>query len=361
MKLRIFLCAALVFLTFCKKGDEKKAMIPPPPSKKPNQFAVPYKISFPEENPYSKEKTQLGKMLFYETRLSSSNATSCATCHNPSFAYSLPIPSILSHTGSRIKRNIPSITNLAFSKVFFADGRATSLESIPYTWTDPITNTAKSEEEILKTLEGIPFYKQQLEKTFPESKVSMKSIALAISSYLRSIQSRDAAIDIFIESEDKAISESAKKGFEIFQGKGNCISCHKGPSFSDGEFYNIGLTEELNKEPSSSLSSKKQMKKNSQKVYDEGRFLFTKDEKDLLKFKTPTLRDIASTAPYMHNGIYKTLEEVVDHYNQGGVEKAKIDEKIKPLELTDEEKKDLVEFLRTLNGKPTKLEIVELP
>ena len=193
--------------------------------------------------------------------------------------------------------------------------------------------------EIAKKLSAMPKYKDSFETAYPGEGVTKDTIAKAIASYERTIVSTESPFDHWIKGDEKAVSESVKQGFKLFEGKGQCSKCHQGFNFTDNGFHNIGL-------------------KGNQ---DAGRF--AKVPIRVLKgaFKTPTLRDIELTAPYMHNGMYQTLEEVVDHYNRGGDSKENLDPNMKPLQLTKQEKIALVAFLKSLTGKAMEITVPRLP
>ena len=281
-------------------------------------------IRFPKDNVPTTEKIELGKQLYFDKRLSSDNTISCASCHDPAKGFSNAEQFATGVGGKKGGRNSPTVLNTAYNKFQFWDGRAGSLEEQAL---GPIQNPIEMNmklEDVVKKLNGIKGYKDQFQKVFGTD-VTSEGIALAIASYERTVLSGNAPYDLFQAGDQKALSESAQRGLKLFKSKAACASCHSGPNFTDNGFHNIGL-------------------KDNNK--DAGRKAVSKLEGDTGTFKTPTLREIAKTAPYMHDGSMKTLEEVMKHYNQGGIDNPYLDEEIFPLKLTDEEVKDLITFLK---------------
>lgn len=283
-------------------------------------------LSIPKENPLTKEKVELGKQLYFDPRLSRDDTVSCATCHDPKKGWSNGEQFATGVRGQKGGRNSPTVINAAYHDLQFWDGRAAKLEGQAL---GPIQNPIEMDltlEEAVAKLNKIPGYKSQFQKVFG-SDATPPAIAAAIASFERTILSGDAPYDKFKAGDAKALSEQAQKGMKLFFGKANCSGCHSGPNFSDAAFHNLGVGMEK-PEP------------------DLGRFGVTKQLGDKGAFKTPTLRDIARTAPYMHDGSHKTLEEVIEFYDKGGTANPQLDEEIFPLKLSAEEKAALVVFLK---------------
>ena len=302
-------------------------------------FRLPDTVPVPADNSVTPERVELGKMLFFDPRMSGSNWISCASCHNPSLGWSDGLPTAIGDGMRVLGRSTPSIVNSAFNRYQMWDGRFNSLEE--QAW-GPMLASAEmhgSTEEVLAKLKAAPGYAQAFERAYPGEGMTKETVAKAIASFERTVISKDSPFDRWKQGDEAAVSPSAKRGFELFTGKANCVACHQGANFTDQGFHNIGL------------------KNNT----DEGRY--AKVPIKVLKgaFKTPSLRDIALTAPYMHNGAYRTLEDVVDHYSRGGDNSENLDPNIKPLNLADQEKKDLVEFLRSLTGKQDPITLPKLP
>jgi len=279
-------------------------------------------ILHPKDNPSTPEKVALGKQLYFDGRLSADNKVSCATCHDPSKGFSNGDQFATGVEGKKGGRNSPTVINSAFQKFQFWDGRAASLEEQAL---GPIQNPIEMNltlDAVVTKLNGIEGYKKQFQQVFGTD-VTSEGIAKAIAAYERTLLSGDAPYDRFKAGDKSALSESAQRGMKLFFGKANCSACHSGPNFTDNAFHNIGV-------PGT----------------DAGREVISKSLGDRGSFKTPTLRDVARSAPYMHDGSLKTLEEVVAHYAKGGTAHAQLDEEVYELKLNDEQKADLVTFLK---------------
>lgn len=281
-----------------------------------------------------KNKVDLGKELFFDTILSEDKTISCASCHKPEFAFADNVPTSQGVHGLRGTRNSPSCMNVASRSHFFWDGRAATLEEQAL---GPIENPVEmnlSIEEAIKRLNEDERYVKAFNRLY-FSNPTANSLANALAEFQRSLEGQgETPHDKWIRDEDpNAMSPSQIRGRELFMEKGKCFDCHFGPDFTGDEFRNIGLYDAVT-------------------LTDMGRYDFTKDSADIGKFKTPGLRNVELTAPYMHNGMFKTLEEVIDYYdnpykfiqNPIGIDSLMIE----PLNLTPEEKTDLVNFLRSL-------------
>ena len=289
-------------------------------------------VPIPDENPLTAQKVKLGKQLFFDKRLSRDGTIACASCHLQERALTNGERVAIGIQGRQGLRNVPAIFNRAYGKSFFWDGRASSLEEQAL---EPIQNP-KEMDMTLSDLEIRLFenkeYTEQFQNVFG-GKPTAQNAAKAIASFVRTLLSGNSAYDRFEHGEQNALSASAKRGLQIFRGKGNCIACHVGPNFTDEKFHNTGVAF---KDTTTS---------------DWGRYAVTKFERDKGAFKTPTLREVSRTAPYMHNGSFASLQEVIDFYNQGGIQNPYLDEEIRPLKLTEQEKEDLIEFLKSLTGE----------
>jgi cytochrome c peroxidase len=302
-------------------------------------FTLSSEVPTPADNKVTPERVELGKMLFFDPRLSGSNWISCASCHNPTLGWSDGLPTAIGDSMKVLGRATPPITNAAYSDVQMWDGRFHSLEEQALGPMQAPAEMHGSMEHILARLKGIPGYVQAFNHAYPAEGITSATVAKAIASFERTVISTDSPFDQWVRGNESAISPSAKHGFEMFVGKANCAACHQGPNFTDQGFHNIGL-------------------KGNQ---DPGRYAKVPVKAMKGAFKTPTLRDIALTSPYMHNGAYRTLEEVIDHYDRGGDDQENLDANIKPLKLTQQEKADLVEFLKSLTGKQVAVTLPRLP
>ena len=279
-------------------------------------------VSHPKDNPPTAEKISLGKQLFFDGRLSADNKVSCASCHDPAKGFSNGEQFATGVEGQKGGRNSPTIINSAYGKLQFWDGRAKNLEDQAM---GPVQNPIEMKmtvEAVVAKLNAIEDYKKQFQQVFG-SDVTSDGMAKAIAAYERTVLSGDAPFDKFKAGDKAALSEAAARGMKLFLGKANCSACHAGASFTDNSFHNIGV-----------LGT------------DEGRATINKSVGDKAAFKTPTLREIVRSAPYMHDGSMKTLEEVVAHYNKGGSPHPQLDEELFPLKLTEAEAADLVTFLK---------------
>ena len=304
-------------------------------------YAVPLgleKPKVPKDNPITKDKVKLGKLLYFDKRLSLNKMVSCDTCHSQTKGWTDQLRVSNGIHGLKGTRNAPTVFNSAYNAAQFWDGRASSLEEQAK---GPIQNpvemgfTLKGAEERIAKIKG---YKTLFSKAFGSDKVTIDRMVKAIASFERTILSGNSAYDQFKAGNKKALSASAQRGMNLFFGRANCDACHSGANFSDSDYHNLGIG------------------MNAQKP-DLGRYLVTKKPEDKGRFKTPTLRGLLYTKPYMHDGSEKTLEEVVDFYNRGGNKNPYLDKEIHPLGLSDGEKRDLVAFLESLNGQPVLVKI----
>lgn len=285
------------------------------------------KIFHPKDNKPSEAKINLGKQLYFDKRLSRENDISCASCHDPKKGWSNGDQFATGFQGKKGGRNSPTVLNSAYYRTQFWDGRAASLEEQAL---GPIANPIEMNltlEEAVDRLKGIEGYVSQFQDVFG-TEPNADGIAKAIAAYERTVLSGNAPYDQFKKGDKTALSDAAQRGMKLFFGKANCSACHGGANFTDTAFHNIGVGVV------------------DGKLTDSGRVAISKLEGDTGAFKTPTLREIARTAPYMHDGSMKTLEEVVEHYNKGGLVNDYLDEEIFELNLSKEEIADLVTFMK---------------
>ncbi|MDH5195215.1 MAG: c-type cytochrome, partial [Nitrospira sp.] len=230
-------------------------------------------------------------------------------------------------------RSAPVSFNRVYSKAQFWDGRAATLEDQSIgPFANPIEHGFASHDEMVAKMKKMPGYRKLFQEVFG-GEITIQDVGRAVASFQRTVLSGNSAVDKYdIGGDQAALSDSAKRGLELFRGKARCTRCHSGFNFTDEKFHNLGIGWDTNS-------------------VDLGRYMETKNPEDIGAFKTPTLREIARTAPYMHDGRFKTLEEVVKFYNQGGVKNPHQDNTIIPLEMTDEEQQDLVAMLKSLNGE----------
>lgn len=314
----------------------------------------------PEDNPLTKGKIDLGRKLFFDKRLSADDTVSCATCHDPEKGFADGVPIAVGIKDRKGTRNSPTVLNAAFFDTQFWDGRVITLEEQAK---QPIINPNEmgmpSHNAVVEKISGIPEYKASFRAVFGTDKITIDHIAMAIASFERTLNTFHTPFDRFIAGEKDAISVSAQRGWKLFQGKARCITCHEFnvsyPFFTNNKFHNIGVAmkgkdfEPLARKASGSGADPSVLAR-EEGASELGHYLVTKEQKDIGTFKTSGLRNIALTAPYMHDGSEPTLESVVEFYNKGGVPNPNLDGGIRPLNLTEEEKKDLVEFMKSLTS-----------
>ena len=298
-------------------------------------------VPVPDSNPVTAETVDLGRRLFYEVKLSADGTVSCASCHSPEAGFADPRRVSIGVGAKTGNRNAPPALNAAYHPVQFWDGRAATLEDQA---AGPIANPVEMNlphSDCSTKIDQDPAYKALFEKAFGPGPVTMDKITKAIASFERTLISANSPFDRYQYGGDKkAMSASAIRGLALYKdpNKGNCVTCHtigeKDALFADGKFHNLGV----------GLDERGELK-------DLGRFDQTKVETDKGAFRTPTLRSIAQTGPYMHDGSQRTLRDVVDFYVGGGSSNPHLDKDIKELKLSGDERADLVAFLEALTGE----------
>ncbi len=367
---RITIVGSLLFLTLVCSFNASQANSQRPPTKARKTIAVQFPLGIseslwrrriPRDNPLTAQKIALGRALYFDKRLSKDGTVSCATCHDPAFAFT-DAKSIAEGTaGGRGTRNAPTILNAVFSDFLFWDGRALSLEDqVKHPLLSSFEMGMSTEPELLRRVASIPKYQGQFAKVFKSEGLTVDTIAKAIAAYERTLVSGNSPFDRFINGNENAITEAQKRGWELFKGKARCIDCHKfsvdSPFFTDFEFHNTGVafTDAILGLVSTVAGVSKQTSRtqlaHSAGFSELGRFAVTCQSTDIGAFKTPTLRDMELTSPYMHDGSFKTVIDVVQYYNRGGNPNAYLDKRMHPLQLSDSEISDLVQFLRALTS-----------
>ncbi len=334
-------------------------------------------LEMPKDNPLTRDKVLLGEKLFNDKRFSSTGKISCATCHVPEMGFTdSPLQvskGIRDLTGTR---NAPTIINSAYNSSQFWDGRSPDLEDQSlHPFVNPVEMGLNDHAPILKIIRTDPEYVKAFKKVFDVSpvEITIRHVVKAIAAFERVIISANSRFDRWYFNGEDVLSKEEKKGFDVFIGNGRCVSCHvieyTTALFIDNKFHNVGvginrvsdddisrLTGEFLKAIYDQSTVDKKVLSDT-KTSELGRFAVTRNIAEVGSFKTPTLRNIALTAPYMHDGSLKTLEEVIDHYNRGGAssDKEKINPYlsggIRPLNLTQDEKDALTAFMKTLTGK----------
>ena len=288
-------------------------------------------MPIPEENPLTPKKAALGRELFRDPLLSRDQKVSCGTCHDPTRGFSDGRPAAVGVFGRQGSRRVPRIVNRGYGKTFFWDGRIASLEEQVL---QPIQSSKEMDltlEEVVARLDSVPRYREFFRAAFGRQP-SAPDVARALASYVRTILAGDSPYDRHLQGDAAALPEQARRGLRIFRGKGNCTLCHLGPNLTDESFHNTGVAWR------------------DGRFTDDGRYAVTRQESDRGSFKTPTLREVARTPPYMHDGSLATLEEVIAYYDRGGNRNPHLDPEVRPLGLTEEERRALAAFLQSLTG-----------
>jgi cytochrome c peroxidase len=289
----------------------------------------------PEDNPIGADKVALGKLLYFDPRFSKDRTISCASCHNPYHGFADPSPTSAGVARALGGRNSPTVINRLFSAEQFWDGRAPDLERQAHgPLVNPVEMAMPSHDEVVARVKAIKGYAPLFRKAFGDETVDIDRVGKAIAAYERTVVAGNSPFDRYQAGETDALSASAARGKALFDGRANCKACHTGFNFTDETYQNIGVGMDRSQP-------------------DVGREAVTKDAADRGKFKTPTLRNVAQTAPYMHDGSEPTLAATIEFYDRGGVPNPNLSKEIRPLKLTLQEKRDLVAFLESLTGEVT--------
>lgn len=310
------------------------------PKLDPRLVPLPAEAPAPADNPTTPEKVALGKQLFFDPRLSGNNTMSCASCHKPERWFADGIEWNKGETGVTLVRNTQTCLNVGFYSTFFWEGRATSLEEQAL---GPIESEIEMNQdlgELERELNAVPGYVAQFQAVFG-SKPNRKDVAKALAAYQRTLITGPSPYDRYLMGEDDALSDDAKRGLELFAGKARCIECHNGPNLTDGRFYRMGVSEE-----------------------DVGRVKATGRKDDRFRFRTPSLRNVAETAPYMHHGLFISLDAVLSFYYNGGADASNYDLPLDAPNLEHRPTSDmqyLLAFLNSLTGTPPDFTPPKLP
>jgi cytochrome c peroxidase len=318
-----FQCCCLLALSSLMSGRAETLPVP---------LGLDAFVPAPETNPLTRAKVSLGRELFFYRGLSADRSLSCASCHIKDHAFTDGKRSAVGVGGQVNARRTPAIVNRAWGRSFFWDGRAQTLEDQVL---QPVLNPKEmglKPAEIVDRVRDDAALRARMRDVFSRD-VEAEDVAKALSSYVRSIVSGDSPYDRFVAGDASALTSREQEGLKLFRGKANCIACHVGPNLTDERFHNTGTAW------------------TDGRWTDQGRAAVSGDAADRGAFKTPSLREVASAAPYMHDGSLKTLGDVIDFYDRGGRENPALDAEIRPLRLTESEKGALEAFLRTLSGK----------
>ena len=329
--------------------------------------------SIPKDNPNTPEKIELGKKLFWDGRLSGDGSSPCVVCHLPQLGWGDKLAISRGYPGTKHWRNSQTILNSAYYNKLFWDGSVTSLESQAPSAAEGAVAGNGDPSVMEMRLRFLPAYVAEFKKVFGTDWPRINDAYRAISAYQRTIVSdaKQVPFDRYAKGDKKALNESQKRGLALYNGKANCIACHSGPLASDQQFYALGVPDhpQFKNDVLGQVTHRWEwyQKGINEKDYrgavdDGGLYYVTKNPKDSGKFRVPSLRELKYTAPYMHNGMLATLKDVVDFYDMGGGTAANKSPLLKPLKLTEQEKKDLLAFLDALSmDKPLLHEAPKLP
>lgn len=302
-----------------------------------------------------KDQIALGKMLFFDPRLSGSNKISCASCHKPELSWSDGRIKSMGHEDQLNKRNAPGLLNVWFYKRLFWDGRSNSLQDQAFSPINSESEMHSDMPEVVTKIRRIKGYPPLFQKAFGSSSVNPETITEALAVFQKTLVSRKAAFDSFLAGDKTALSNAALRGLNLFRTKARCMNCHNGTLLSDNDFHNTGLTNYKEKDE------------------DLGLYKFTKKVADAGKFKTASLRDVMRTKPWMHNGLFNDIDEILNMYSAGMPQRKampdalsdtlfpRTDRLIKKLDLTKNERQDIVVFLQAITTEPSKIALPKLP
>lgn len=317
--------------------------LPPMPPAAPlpkTPLALP-ELKVPEDNPLTPEKVALGKQLFFDKRLSKDGSASCETCHLPEKGWT-DAKALSTKVGGAVNtRHSPTLWNVGYNDLYYWDGRAATLDKqIEAAWKGQM---GADPAEIAKKIDAIPGYQVQF-KTIFKGEATPDTIVKALASFVRTLRSGGAPWDKYEAGDKAAVGEDAVRGFDLFRNKAGCAACHAPPLYTDNAFHNVGIGFDPDK-----------------KEPDLGRGKISNNEKENGAFKTPTLRSVETSGPYFHDGRAATVEEAVDYILSGGIKNPNLDPRVKPVKLSDKEKKDLLAFVKALKAPDEPFERPKLP
>jgi cytochrome c peroxidase len=329
--------------------------------------AAPDIAPLPESKPGKEAMVEMGKYLFFDNRLSGDWGVSCASCHDPAKGWGDGQALSQGYPGSEYFRNAPTLLNATYKKAFMWDGRLAG-NDMGTLVRDMVTeaHTMNADGRIVQErLKQVPEYVAMWEKAFGHGKDPYgPSMFNVVGEFVKTLTSQNAPIDKYLKGDESALSAEAKEGLALFRGKAGCVACHNGPILSDGKRHRLGVPEhpDVLGKPLRTITMLRHYATSGMPNYmnarsDVGFYAISKDPADLGKFATPSLRELKYTAPYMHNGVLATLPEVVDFYDKGGGQGSAL----KPLNLSDAEKKSLIAFLDSLSGDPVSIKAPESP
>ncbi len=303
-------------------------------------FRRPLDAPFTASNPYTRAKSELGRMLFFDPALSGPGTKSCASCHNPALSYGDGLAVEVGVGGRTTGARSPTLLDVAWIEVAGWDGHFASIDDVTLGAMANPSIMGADVDAVLARLAATPGYRTAFAEAFPGRAIDRATLRDAVAVYVRTIVSGPAPFDRWVDHDESAISASAKRGFALFDGRAGCSGCHGGWSFTDGSFHDIGVA--------------------GDDVPGRGA-LFPTSVKLQHAFKVPTLRDVARRGPYMHDGSYPDLGAVLDLYDRGGTDRPSLSEQIHPLNLAPGERADLLAFLDTLTSDPAPVAVPVVP
>ncbi|MBI2154117.1 MAG: photosynthetic protein synthase I [Candidatus Rokubacteria bacterium] len=325
--------------------------------------------SLPPQQTQKAEQVELGKYLFFDTRLSGDGGVSCDSCHDPATGWGDGKALSTGYPGSEYFRNAQTLLNAAYYRRNYWDGRLAGTD-LPTTVRDHLTEAHFMQVDgrlFAERLKQVPEYMEMFQKAFGGEPTFGRTLN-GIAAFLKTLTSRNAPIDRYLKGDTSALSADAREGLGLFQGKAGCIQCHGGALLSDQKFHALGVpaNPDVFANPLRHITFRRFFRTlgapNAENYReDPGLYAVTKERADWGKFRTPSLREVSRTAPYMHNGSLATLEDVVAFYDRGGGQHPNKSPHLRPLGLTTAEKRALVEFLKSLSGDPVVIERPELP
>jgi cytochrome c peroxidase len=356
-KQRIATAIVLSILLSGGYGPTRAGEPGPTPDQVKSVIGHPGPVPVPEDNPLSAAKVALGKKLFTDKRLSGDSSLSCQDCHMPDHGFAVPVALGPAYPTQAERRNSPSLVNVAYNRPLIWDGRAPDLDKQALGPVKNILHMNNNVDLLVEQLKVDEAYSNTFASAFGDSRVTAERIAFALASYERTLVFDDSPLDRYMDGERDALNTAQQRGLGLFFGKGHCTQCHHGANLTDNRFHNLGVPElSVDYNPRVLASIRFDAQRMGLPDWallhrDPGRELVTKDPADRGKFRTMGLRNIESSAPYMHNGALKTLDAVVAFYNRGGGDAPNKSPLLKPLGLSEEEQADLIAFLHALTGQ----------
>lgn len=337
------LVAAAMLLPAISPVANAREAAPPSATAADQVFRLP-PMREPADNPTTPAKVELGHVLFFDPRLSGNGTVSCASCHNPGLGWSDGLRTGIGINGTVLPRGTPTIVNTGFNTQFMWDGRKKSLEDQALGPMEAASEMSTDIDAALRLLRSSSGYRAKFARAFPDEPIDTTTLAKALAAFERSIVSDDSRFDRWLRGDRTAISMQEWRGYQVFVDpkRGNCAVCHSGGNFTDNGFHNLGIAK-------------------TAATRDDGRYHVRPVASMRGAFKTPTLRDVASTAPYFHDGSAATLMDVVEHYDRGGDDRSNVSPEVRPLHLSRQEKDDLVAFMHALSGRPIPILVPLLP